>query len=268
MKLLKDKINLILIVTAVGILLILVGREKLTNQVSVLNPTPSLTATPDISGVPSVTDSPMPSASLPPIIKPVAYKGRDPMEVRPLPEEVKLFTEEQRQQIYNSIGNYGQEVKDNPDNFNSWIRLGVLKKNIGDFEGARDAWEYASVIRPQNSLSYFNLGFLYWRYLKEFALSEKNFKISIQNKSDDASTYVGLSQLYFYSYESKKDQADDVLNQGLIANPDSGDLMRELAAYYERIKDYPKSLEWWKKLQAKYPDDKAIAEKIKELEAK
>lgn len=197
-----------------------------------------------------------------------AYSGRDPEEVRPVPEEVKLFSEEQKAKLYEQIRTHGKAVKENPEYLFGWIQLGVLKKNIGDFEGARDAWEYAGLIRPENVVSFANLGELYWRYLSDFLKSEKNFRIAIKNKPDDPTVYVSLSELYSYSYKEKADLADDVLMEGIAANPDDINLLKSLASLYQRTGDYKKAVEWWKKVLAKEPDNKDIAAMIKALEEK
>ena len=196
------------------------------------------------------------------------YAGRDSEEVRPNPEEVKLFSEEQKNNLYNQIGNEGKAVKEDPQYFNGWIQLGLLKKVIGDYEGARDAWEYAGRIRPKNSISFANLGELYWRYLPDFPRSEANFNIALRNKPDDAGVYVSLSDLYFYSYAKKADHADDVLLDGLKANPENLTLMKHLASLYERQGNKKQALEWWEKVLAKDPSDTAVAAAIETLKKK
>ena len=174
------------------------------------------------------------------------------------PEEVKLFSEAQKQEIYRSLQNFGKSVKEKPDFFAGWLQLGLLKKNIGDFDGARDAWEYASIIRPLNDISFANLGQLYWRYLHLFSQSEKNFKMAIKNNPNDAGTYASLSDLYFYSMKEKADLADDVLLQGIAANPANADISKALAALYERKKEYANAIEWWQKTLALDPQNKIL----------
>lgn len=196
------------------------------------------------------------------------YTGRDPAEIRPNPDEVKGLSESQREKTYSDIGDFGRAVKGNPDFFFGWIQLGLLKKVIGDYEGARDAWEYAGAIRPENSVSFANLGELYWRYLPDYPRAEKNFLTAIKNMPDDSSTYTSLSDLYYYSYSEKKDQADDILLKGIAANPKDSNLMRWLASLYEREKKYSEALGWWRKVLALFPRDAAVQERISELEKK
>lgn len=234
------------------------------NPVATQSPRVSESPSPSSSVLPSPAPTPRPVTPKPP----PSYHGRDPAEVRPVPDEVKLFSEAQKQEIYNAIGNHAKAVKENPDYFNGWINVGVLKKVIGDYTGAADAWEYAGVIRPLNSLSFANLGELYWRYIHDFPKAETNLNISIKNKPDDVQTYVTLSDLYFYSLKEKADLAVGVLLQGISANPESVDLPRALASLYERQGNYPSAIEWWQKVLARRPDDTAVSQRIEELKKK
>lgn len=207
----------------------------------------------------------------PPTSSPLAlsgYKGRDPMEVRPDPDEVKLFSEEQKQDLYRAIGNHGVAVKENPAYFNGWMQVGLLKKVIGDFEGARDAWEYAGIIRPQNSTSFSNLGELYWRYVPDFPRSEMNFRTAITNNPSDAMVYVSLSHLYLYSYTEKFMLAPAAILEGLAANPDTIDLLKALARVYEVQKEYARAIETWERVLAAEPNNADVAAAIAALKKK
>lgn len=196
------------------------------------------------------------------------FVGRDPAEVRPMPDEVRLFSEQQKRDIYRDLENNGQAVKQNPNFFFGWIQVGLLKKVIGDYEGARDAWEYAGLIEPGNSLSFGNLGELYWRYLPDFPRSEANFKISLKNTPADIQSYISLSDLYYYSYKTKEELADDILLEGIAANPDSADLLKRLAYLYERRGEYASAIEWWGKVLAKDSGNTEVAAAIEALKKK
>lgn len=196
------------------------------------------------------------------------YTGRDPAEVRPLEAAIRLFTQGQREQIYNEIRQLAASVQKNPNFLFGWTQIGLLKKIIGDYEGARDAWEYASAIRPTNSLSFANLGELYWHYLPDYPRAEKNFRASIKNKTDDPDVYISLSNLYSYSYTQKSHLADEVLLEGIASNPGNVNLYRALASLYERQKEYAKAIEWWQKVLEKEPENKAVAATIEALKQK
>lgn len=209
-----------------------------------------------------------PSIKNPPVAPaPPVYTGKNPREISPVPEEVKLFTEDQRKTLYNEIDNYGEAVMGNPYFFKGWIQLGLIKKVIGDFEGARDAWYYAGLIAPENVVSFANLGELYWRYLPDFPKSEKNFRQAIKNDPKRPEIYISLAELYYYSYKEKADLADNAYLEGLVANPNDDMLMRHLATYYKKIGDTKNALSWWKKILGTNPSDASeIAAIIASLE--
>jgi len=198
------------IVFALGIVFVLfisvVFRSKIGQLVSMRNsgevspsPMPSSSDMPTPSVSPVVSSTPFPEP-----LKPVVYTGRPMDEVRPVPDEVKLFSESQKKDIYNSIGNVAKGIKENPEYFNGMIQLGTLKKAIGDFEGARDIWEYASLKRPQNSVSFVNLGELYWRYLRQYDKAEMNFKTSIKNDPNNPGVYVCFREYIFTLLKKKQ----------------------------------------------------------------
>ena len=249
----------------IGQFISLQGSEQGGEQVQKNSPLPSSSpaSTPGASQAPIVSSMPRPVPSQFPV-----YKGRPVEEVRADPEEVKLFSESQKQDMYRALQNFGKSVRENPDTFNSWIQLGLLKKVIGDYEGARDAWEYAGVIRPQNDISFANLGELYWHYLHDFNRSESNFKTAIKNNPNDPGTYASLSDVYFYSLKSKANLAEDILFQGIAVNPKSINLLKKLANLYERQGEYAKAIEQWQKVLAQDPHDQNIAAAIEALKKK
>ncbi|GEM_PF-2020621 len=253
--------------------LALLFRERIS-QLLVLRQQPITMPTPLPPAVPTpspIVQNPSPTGSgqqVNPPAKTPAYTGRDPAEVRPVPEEVKLFSDSQKKNLYAKIQEYGNAVKKNPYFFEAWVDIGVLKKNIGDFEGAKDAWEYGGLIQPSNSLTFSNLGELYWRYLTDYPKAEKNLKIAIAHKPTDPQNYITLAELYHYSYKEKVDLADDALLDGLKALPSDQSLMRRLAYLYEQRQEWKSALEWWKKVQTLRPDDQEVSKKVSTLTEK
>lgn len=193
------------------------------------------------------------------------YTGHDPEEVRPDPDVVANMSEEEREQLYADIKTYGRGAKDAPETFINWLQVGILKKTIGDYEGARDAWEYALRVEPQKPVLLKNLGDLYWHYLKEYPLAEKRFKELIASNHDDFMVYRSLSDLYRYAYTEKKDQADDILLEGLEKFPDKTTLMAALADVYEAEGEIGKAIEWLKKILAIDPKNASVKDEIEEL---
>jgi tetratricopeptide (TPR) repeat protein len=118
-----------------------------------------------------------------------------------------------------------------PNNFDEWLRLGVIKQFFNNFIGARDAWEYAVLVAPKNSTAYFNLGGLYGDYLHDFPKAEKDYLKAIENDPKLPYFYTGLADFYWTFDVSKKAQAADVIRRGLVALPDDPALLAALKIY-------------------------------------
>ena len=197
-----------------------------------------------------------------------AYRGRDPEEVAPVPAEIQVFSETQRSALYASIRKYGKIVRETPHYTAAWIQLGILKKQIGDFEGAADAWEYAALIGSDNPVPLLNLGNLYAYEMHDGRHAEEYFKKAIAVDPKNPRGYSGLAEVYMYFLKEKEPEADDVLVRGLAALPDDVNLMKTLASLYERRGDHKVALEWWQKIQPKDPNNPSIASTIEELKQK
>ncbi len=128
-----------------------------------------------------------------------------------------------------------EAVKKNPNDVINWIDLGIQRKQLGDYEGARDVWEYAKAMEPGNIVPWNNLGDLYHFYLKNYAKSEENWKKTIALKPDYAQGYRGLYELYTYSMKEKASEIPVMLKQGLVKNPGASDLKALLAEYEKTL---------------------------------
>jgi tetratricopeptide (TPR) repeat protein len=106
---------------------------------------------------------------------------------------------------------------------NTWILLGTQYKTAGDFDKTIEAWDYAGLLSPTNSVSFQNLGDLYGYYLEDAQKGEENFLKAIENSPNDIYLYFKIADFY-------KDVARDeakrrvIVEQGLKANPDSKEL--------------------------------------------
>src|SRR3989344_7329737 len=113
------------------------------------------------------------------------------------------YPEETKQALLKELSGLSESLAKNPDTLDGWLRAGVVKKFFGDYAGARDLWEYAGLIRPKNSVSFFNLGGLYGLYLKDYPKAEKNYKIAIISSPADIFQYIALADLYKFSWIEK-----------------------------------------------------------------
>ena len=123
-----------------------------------------------------------------------------------------------KEEIINKINGFVALLKQDPDLFNEWLGLGIYRKEIKDYEGARQAWEYASVIRPKNSVSFGNLGVLYGYYLQNGALAEENYLKSIENDPKLPYLYAQTADFYLEVMNNPQ-KAREILEKGLKAIP-------------------------------------------------
>ncbi|MBI2055035.1 MAG: hypothetical protein HYT39_02975 [Candidatus Sungbacteria bacterium] len=197
------------------------------------------------------------------------YTGRPVNEFRAVPEEVKLFNEQQMEVLKKRLSDAAGSINADPDQLAPWIDAGVVKKVIGDYEGARDAWEYASIIRPLNYVSFKNLGELYWHYLPDLPRSEENFRTAIKNDPSVFDAYISLSDLYRYSYKEKEDLADDVLLEGLEKNPKlERNFIAYIARYYKETGNISKAIEFYAKFSRIEPENQDVKEELAKLKGR
>ncbi|OIO30795.1 hypothetical protein AUJ77_01780 [Candidatus Nomurabacteria bacterium CG1_02_43_90] len=120
-------------------------------------------------------------------------------------------------------------------NVEAWVGLGLQRKTLGDYIGARDAWEYAKALNSNNLVVWNNLGDLYHFYLKDYKKSEENWKKTIALKPDYIQGYRGLYELYTYSMKEKINEAPVILKEGIAKNPNATDLKALLADYEKSV---------------------------------
>ncbi|MBU3926018.1 hypothetical protein KJ763_02530 [Patescibacteria group bacterium] len=159
--------------------------------------------------------APTPTASENPIISPIAIPDLDrPITIKAdLPQEAKV-------KVIEKIKSISSQLKENNDDFNLWLELGIYRKMIDDFEGARDVWEYAGYIRPLNSTSFNNLGDLYAYYLHDNKKAKENFLKAMENGSNQISIYRNAYD--FYRNVMKDNiKAKGILEEGIKNNPDT-----------------------------------------------
>ncbi|MFY9493294.1 MAG: hypothetical protein WAP55_02360 [Minisyncoccia bacterium] len=151
-----------------------------------------------------------------------------------------------------------------PAGVDDWIAVGVIKKFFNDFEGARDAWEYAGILYPANALSFANLGNLYGFYLHDNARAEFNFKKAIANDPYQVGYYIGFADFYKNVYTAKKSEAPKILLEGISVIKDVN-LMLALATYYRDEGDKTNALKYYQEVLKLSPDQPGVAEEIDRL---
>jgi len=119
----------------------------------------------------------------------------------------------------------------NDQDFNSWIELGDLRKEAGDYTGAAADWQYVSALYSSNVVSNANLADLYTNYLHEYPQAAAAYKAAIANDPTQVYLYDDLFQLYTNQYPQPTATIVALLKQGLAANPNAAELKADLAKY-------------------------------------
>ena len=166
-------------------------------------------------------------------IEPVAITNNKPAANVPLPDlnkEIKItadMNEEAKRIATAKIQDLSSQLKKNSDNLENWLVLGVYRKMIGDYEGAREVWEYASTIRPQSSIPLNNLGDLYAYYIKDEAKAEEYFLRAISIDPSNLYLYFKITDFY-RDFNKDTAKARAILEQGIAANPSTSSDLKNL----------------------------------------
>lgn len=146
-----------------------------------------------------------------------------------------------------------------------WIAVGVIKKFFNDYEGARDAWEYAGVLYPHNALSFANLGSLYGFYLNDKTKAEFNYGHSIQDDPYQPSYYLGLADFYSQVDTINKSKVPEVILAGLqyIQDPN---MLLYLANFYKNDGDKANAVKYYQEVLKVAPGQAGIKEEIEKLQ--
>lgn len=110
-------------------------------------------------------------------------------------------------------------LKGNYDYLQGWLQLGILRKQIGDYEGAIEAWNFAGVIRPNVATSFLNLADLYAYYLKDRPKAEKSFLDAIKAEPQNGFAYYQTANFYRDMLQNEG-MARKILEQGISAGAD------------------------------------------------
>ena len=131
------------------------------------------------------------------------------------------FSEEVARQAREELQGAILAVKGEPYNSMLWANLGLYRKEIDDFQGAKEAWEYSFALNPRNPVVADNLGVLYGFYLKDFTKAERNFRLAIELEPTAHYRYLRLYE--FYSDILKDNvKAKAAIAEGVRATGDLG----------------------------------------------
>lgn len=123
----------------------------------------------------------------------------------------------------------------------------VFFKSIGSFEdlskGIYSADEYAALGKKFEDAGQ-------WKDAEQAYLEAINLSPALQLQA-----YVGLDKIYQEKLTGKEDDIERLYLRGISYNPQSRALLRGLAQYYERVKNYTAAYQWYGMVIQYYPED-------------
>lgn len=128
-----------------------------------------------------------------------------------------------------------QSLKNDPENYNLLVNLGVNHYVLKDLNQALESYSQATQANSDGFIAWNNIGNIQ-RDLLNFWEAEKAYKKSIEINPSHTPTYINLIDLYVIwpvdeAGEKKEKQIISLLQKGIEANPESNQLQEILKAY-------------------------------------
>jgi len=157
-------------------------------------------------------------------------------------------------------------LQENEDYLNNWLSLGRIKKQVGDYKGAEEAWIKAGQVRPSNSTSFNNLADLYANFTKEYDKAEAAWLQAIENSiGEDINRTFYRSLFYFYRDNLKDlEKAENILLEGITINPKS-DLLTLAGMFYKDQGDNQKAIKYFEEYLKYNPDNELVKKELDKL---
>lgn len=169
------------------------------------------------------------------------------------------LTPELQEKYRNEMTVYKDTILNSPEKFNlnALMGVGMIKYTVKDYDGARDAWLYVSLVRPQNSPSFYNLGNLYADVYKNCGEAEKYFKIAMANDPNE----IGYLRNIFDFYHTKcpnQQLAEETLKKALSIKPDNADFLVLSAEFYRDQGQREEAIKYYEQAIKLSPQNQAL----------
>ena len=165
-----------------------------------------------------------------------------------------------KNQAIDKIKQVSELIKADYDLDSQWLELAAYRKLIGDYDGAIEAWDFLSLIRPQNYISYNNLGDLYAFTLKDYDRGEQNFLKSISNNPENVNAYMQLVTIYEATIQPNK--IEPLLLSGIKSNSANPTLNILLARYYAGQKRFNEALAYYEAAARLDPNNQPLEDEM------
>ncbi|OGF83063.1 hypothetical protein A3B18_02635 [Candidatus Giovannonibacteria bacterium RIFCSPLOWO2_01_FULL_46_13] len=142
-----------------------------------------------------------------------------PVPDLPWPVEIHAeVSEEAKKMLLENIEILTMSLRKDPQQYSYWMDLALFRKQAGDFNGARIAWEYASEMRPDDFIPRHNLGDLYTYDIVNLTKAEEYYKEAIKRQPTEIMVYQKLYEMYRFKMKNDA-KARAILEEGIAKNP-------------------------------------------------
>lgn len=124
------------------------------------------------------------------------------------------------------------ENEDPDDNASAYLDIGFYKNELGDKEGAIQAYRAGIEQYPRHEVMVSNLAHIY-EDMKEYESAEKYYQKLLEVNPRNVRGIIDFASLYRYYFDDKQDAIVDMVEvRGLANNPNEFNLLIFLANYY------------------------------------
>lgn len=179
--------------------------------------------------------------------------------------EVNLAPE-QRQELQNRINKNLEMLQLFPKNYEVFMDLGNIERELGNASKAMEYFEKAWEIIPTNSTPWLNIGNIYIR-LGLYEKAEEAFLKAINTNSSYYLTYFNLAKLYNDFLKTKSGEVRSVYLEGLKNTNNDYQLLYHFTEYLIEIKNYSEALQYLQVFLTVAPtsEKQAILERIDQV---
>jgi len=163
--------------------------------------------------IPEIIINPIPNKPIPALPWPVAVRNN--------------ISGEARENALKNIMTLTLALRKDPGLYDHWMDLALYRRSIGDFVGAREAWEYAALLRPEDFIPPHNLGDLYTYDLVDYRKAEASYLASLKLDATAIIVYQKLYELYRFKMKDNA-KAKAILEEGIKKNPSTSERLRSI----------------------------------------
>ncbi len=160
-----------------------------------------------------------------------------------------------------------QAVKSNFDSVAAINEVARLKLLLGDEDGARQAWEYLTLIRPKNALAFASLGRLYHHNLGLYQKAEDYYLRALVNDPHELATIRNFFELYHNALRDDA-KAEALLQEALKTNPQAAELYALAGKFYQDLGQISQAVENYQEHLKLNPANDAVRKELLKLKAK